>query len=146
MGLDHPDIAGGHNFDTDARDGNHIPIDPKEPCKGLKATPQPYYSSMMVSHGKRNTRMHKLGFDDLGGLYFLYPHTKRTRGREPLPFEFMSTEKLASLVRARGLAVGPDRNALLFQAKGDAAMRAWTEDHEEMDREHHAVREGAQEL
>ena len=127
LGLDHPDVDSGLNFDTDGHDGNHIAIEPSEPCQGLQLNRKSYWQTIMVSHGKRNSRMHKLGYDDIAALYFLYPHPKRTKSRDLLPWEFLSTEKLESLVRARGLTPKTDRNLLLFQAKGDSKMRAWLE-------------------
>jgi len=58
-------------------------------------------------------------------LYLLCRYVSRL---EPLPYDFMPDAKLSSLLRARGIRPLEDRNALLFQAKGDATMRAWAAD------------------
>lgn len=100
LGLDHPDIDKVPNLDTDAKRGNAIPIDAKDPCKDLKLFHSPnhkIWKSIMVSHGNRNTRQHKLAHDDLGGLYFLYPHENKPENRDVLPFEKMGKEKLDEL-------------------------------------------------
>jgi len=83
----------------------------------------------MVSHGQRQTRMHKLAKDDTGALFFLYPHDKRPQSDGMVPFEWMPDDKLASIVSSRGLQPKADRNMLLFQAKGDEKMRTWMERH-----------------
>ena len=117
LGVDHPDPEGVHNLDTDLRDGNHVPIDELDPCRGLRLNPERYWKSIMVSHGQRTTRRHKLAHDDVAALHFLYPVDARWRitSRDPVPFRWMPTDKLVALAVSQGLKAAEDDDATPLQ-------------------------------
>ena len=130
LGLDHPDIDHVPNLDADTKRGNHIHIDAKDPCKGLNLFHSPnkrVWKSIMVSHGHRNTRQHKLAHDDLGGLYFLYPHEHQQSDRGLLPLDEMSQEKLNEF----------EVWANVRERKDKKKMKTWLEELQRREEEQH---------
>lgn len=139
LGMDHPDIEGVSNLDSDSRDKNHIPINPQNPCLGLQMNSKRYWNSIMVSHGNRNTRMHKLAHDELGALHFLYPHEQRSLKRDRIPFEWMSHEKLRSWGASRGVLDDQDtRETLLNDFKGKD-VKEWLKAMQSAEEEQHCI-------
>jgi hypothetical protein len=87
LGLDHPDLEPGVNFDSDDIRDNAIVIDCKDPASTLRVSPNvSVYSVMNRSHDYPIER--GPSYDDLAGRNFLYPACEST------PVEFDASPRL----------------------------------------------------
>lgn len=137
LGMDHPDIEGISNLDSDTQDGNHIPVNVMDPCSGIRQNPRRYWKSIMVSHGSRNTRMHKLNHDELGALNFLYPHERRSENRDKVSFDWMPLDKLRSWGVDRGLLNETVHDDVLVHAFKSKQAAKWLQALQHAEEEQH---------